>query len=58
MMPKEKKTLNENRKYVMHLRYKLLHYQLDGNDPPEYLLNELKIAERLVRLDSKVREKS
>jgi hypothetical protein len=53
MTPKEKKTLNNMQKYVMHLRYRLVQYQLDGIDPPEYLLNELKISERLVKLDSK-----
>ena len=58
MTPNEKKILNDNQQYVMHLRYRLIHYQLDGIDPPERLLNEIKIAERLVRLDSKAREKS
>jgi hypothetical protein len=58
MTPKEKKNLNNMQKYVMHLRYRLVQYQLDGIDPPEYLINELKIGERLVRLDSITREKS
>jgi hypothetical protein len=58
MTPKKKKTLNNMQKYVMHLRYRLVQYQLDGIDPPEYLLNELKIGERLVRLGSMTREKS
>ena len=57
MTPKEKKTLNNMQKYVMHLRYTLVQYELDGIDPPEYLLNELKIGERLVRLDYITREK-
>ena len=56
MTPKEKKTLNNMQKYVMHLRYRLIHYQLEGIDPPEYLLNELKLAENLVRLDSRARK--
>ena len=58
MPHEERETLNNNQKDVMHLRYRLVQYQLDGIDPPEYLLNELKIGERLVRLDSKTREKS
>jgi len=33
------------------LRYKLLHYQLEGIDPPEHLFNELKLAESLVQID-------
>ncbi len=53
MTPKEKKNLNKMQQYVMHLRYRLIHYQLEGIDPPEYLLNELKLAENLVRLDSR-----
>jgi uncharacterized protein YcfL len=56
MAPKEKKTLNNNQQYVMHLRYRLIKYQLDGIDPPERLLNELIIAKRLVRLNSRARE--
>ena len=58
MKSKEKKTLNNMQKYVMHLRYRLVQYELDGIDPPEYLLNELKIGERLVRIDFITREKS
>jgi hypothetical protein len=58
MTPEKEKILNNIQKYVMHLRYRLVQYQLDGIDPPEYLLNELKIGERLVMLDSKIREKS
>jgi hypothetical protein len=56
MTPKEKKNLNKMQQYVMHLRYRLIHYQLEGIDPPEYLLNELKLAENLVRLDSRARK--
>jgi hypothetical protein len=56
MAPKNRKTLNDMQRYVMHLRYRLAHYQLDEIDPPEYLLNELKVAESLIRLDSRTRE--
>lgn len=56
MTSNEKKTLNDVQKYVMHLRYRLAQYQLDGIDPPKYLLNELKVAESLVGLDSRARE--
>ena len=58
MKSKEKKTLNNMQNYVMHLPYRLVQYELDGIDPPEYLLNELKIGERLVRIDFITREKS
>jgi hypothetical protein len=58
MSPKEKKKFNKMQQYVIHLRYWLIHYQLEGIDPPGYLLNELKLAERLERLYSKVCEKS
>lgn len=53
---KAKRTLNDMQIYVMHLRYRLAQYQLDGIDPPEYLLNELTVAESLVRHDSRARE--
>jgi hypothetical protein len=56
MSPEDKKDLSRMQQYVMHLRYRLLHYQLEGIDPPKYLLNELELAERLVRIDSKVLE--
>ena len=56
MTPKKRQTLNEMQKYVMHLRYRLAQFQLDGIDPPEYLLNELKVAEGLVRFDSRALE--
>lgn len=55
MSPKDKKDLSRMQEYVMHLRYRLLHYQLEGIDPLEYLLNELKLAERLVQIDLKYR---
>lgn len=38
--------------YVMHLRYRLTQYQFDGIAPPVSLLIELKMAERLVKLES------
>jgi hypothetical protein len=41
----------------MHLRYRLAPYQFEGINPPQYLLNELKIAERLVRIELRVFEK-
>jgi hypothetical protein len=56
MTSKAEKILNNNQQYVMHLRYRLVKYQLDGIDPPERLLNELIIAKRLVRLDSRACE--
>ncbi len=56
MTHEERETLNNNQKDVMHLRYRLVKYQLDGIDPPERFLNELIIAKRLVRLDSRVHE--
>ena len=56
MPHEERETLNNNQKDVMHLRYRLVQYQLDGIDPPEYLLNELKVAEGLVRFDSRALE--
>ncbi len=39
--------------YVMHLRYRLAQYQFGGIAPPVSLLIELKMAEHLVKLDSK-----
>ena len=55
MSPEDKKDLNMMQQYVMHLRYRLIHYELGGIDPPEYLSNELKLAERLVKIDLKNR---
>jgi hypothetical protein len=55
MSPEDNKGLNIMQQYVMHLRYKLLHYQIEGVDPPEYLFNELKLAETLVQIDLKTR---
>ncbi len=58
-MRKEKKSLytaDSMRAYVMHIRYRIMHYQLDGVDPPERLLNELKTAELLARLEAKDHE--
>jgi hypothetical protein len=37
-------------KYVMHLRYKLALYQLDGVKPPQQLVTELSLTEFLVQL--------
>ena len=56
MPHEERETLNNNQKDVMHLRYRLAQFQLDGINPPERFLNELIIAKRLVRLDSRARE--
>ncbi len=56
MSPEDKKDLSRMQQYVMHLRYRLIHYELEGIDPPEYLLNELKLAESLVQIDSKALE--
>ena len=53
----EKKGLSKIQQYVMHLRYILAQHQLDGIDPPEWFLNELKIAERLVRIELRECEK-
>jgi hypothetical protein len=49
-------TADSMRTYVMHIRYRLLLYQLDGIDPPQSLLDELKTAELLARLESKAHE--
>ena len=53
MSPEDKKGLSIMQQYVMHLRYRLLDYQLEGIDPPEYLFNEL--AETLVQIDLKTK---
>jgi hypothetical protein len=53
----ENNDLSENQQHVIHLRRLLSKSQLDGVDPPEWLLDELKIAERLVRIDSRENEK-
>ena len=55
MSPEDKKDLSIMQQYVMHLRYRLLDYQLEGVDPPEYLFNELKLAETLVQIDLKTK---
>ena len=44
--------LTKIQQYVMHLRYILAQHELDEVDPPEWYLNELKIAERLARIES------
>ena len=51
-MPKEKKFLTDMQEYVKHLRYRLTQYQFNGIAPPVSLLMELKMAERLVKLES------
>ena len=53
MSSEDKKDLSRMQQYVIHLRYRLIHYEFERIDPPEYLLNELKLAERLVRIESK-----
>ena len=52
MTADKRNILNETQKYVMHLRYKIAEFEIDGLDPPQYLLDELEVAERLVRFDS------
>ena len=49
--------LTKIQQYVMHLRYVLAQHELDEVDPPEWFLNELKIAERLARIESEECEK-
>ncbi len=56
MSPEDKKDLSRMQQYVIHLRYRLIHYEFEGIDPPVFFLNELKLAERLVRIDSKTHE--
>ena len=51
-MPKEKKSPTDMQEYVMHLRYRLTQYHINGIAPPVSLLMELKMAERLVKLES------
>jgi hypothetical protein len=53
MSDTEDNGLSKIQQYVMHLRYRLAHYQLDEIDPPKYILNELKIAERIARIELK-----
>ena len=48
--------LNETQKYVMHLRYKITEFEIDGMTPPQYLLDELEVAERLVTFNSSEHE--
>ena len=54
---KQNNGLSKIQQYVMHLRYVLAQHQVDEIDPPEWFLNELKIAERFVRIEFKEREK-
>jgi hypothetical protein len=53
----ENNGLSKIQQYVMHLRYVLAQHQVDEIDLLEWFLNELKIAERLVRIEFKEREK-
>jgi hypothetical protein len=53
MPPKDEKFLTDMQQYVMHLRYRLAQYQFEGIAPPVRLLIELKMAERLAKLNSK-----
>lgn len=53
----ENNGLSKIQQYVMHLRYVLAQHQVDEIDPPEWFLNELKIAERLARIELKECEK-
>lgn len=46
----EKKGLTRIEQYVAHLRYYLLDFSLQGIEPPEHLLNELNLAEKLARI--------
>ena len=50
----EKETLTKMENYVVELRYYLLDYAMRGIDPPETLLNELSLAEKLARILLKV----
>jgi hypothetical protein len=52
MTPDKRQIINETQKYVMHLRYKIAEFEKVGIDPPQYLLDELEVAERVVRFDS------
>ena len=52
-MAQKEKSLNETQGYVMHLRYRLAQYQFCGIAPPVNFLIELKMAERLAKLDTK-----
>ena len=51
-MPEDKKSHIEIEKNVEHLRYRLTRYQIVGIAPPVNLLIELKMAERLLQLES------
>ena len=51
MRPMEEKSVIEMRQYVMQLRYRLAQYQFNGVAPPVTLLIELKMAERLMKLE-------
>ena len=50
MTPKGKKSLISTHKRLLHIRYQITQYQLDGKNPPENLVKELKDLERTIRL--------
>ena len=52
-MFEEKQSRTEIEKNVEHLRYRLARYKIVGEFPPVNLLIELKMAERLLQLESK-----
>ena len=54
MPHKEEKFVNEMRGYIMHLQYKLAKYQFRKVEPPPNLQIELKMAQRLAIISSKV----
>jgi hypothetical protein len=51
-MVEEKQSRTELERNVEHLRYRLSRYQIVGEYPPVNLLIELKMAERLLQLES------
>ena len=53
----ENSDLTKIQQYVMHLRYILAQHELDEIDPPDWIVDELKIAERLSSIESKECEK-
>lgn len=50
MTPKGKKSLISTHKRLLHIRYQIAQFQLDGKNPPENLVKELKDLERTIRL--------
>ena len=51
-MPEKNASFSEIKKNVEYLRYKLKRYQSHGVEPPVNLLIELKMAERILKLES------